>query len=57
MKKEKYGRNLNNMENKVRCSNMHLIGVPGLENIGKSGRKNQLILEGNFPKSKKEMNF
>ena len=48
---------LNNMENKMRPSNLHLIGVPGLEDIGKIGRNIQLIQEGKFPKLKKNMSF
>ena len=48
---------LNNTENKMRPSNLHLIGVPGLEDIGKIGGNIQLILEGKFPKLKKNMSF
>ena len=48
---------LNNMENKMRHSNLHLIGVPGLQDIGKIGRNIQLILEDKFPKLKKNMSF
>ena len=41
----------------MRPSNLHLIGVPGLEDTGKIGGNIQLILEGKFPKLKKNMSF
>lgn len=45
------------MENETRSYNMHLIGVPGVENIGNNGGKIQRIAEGSFPKLKKDMSF
>lgn len=45
------------MENNIRDSNIHLIGVPEPENTGNGGGHIQIKISDNFPKLKKDVIF